>query len=187
MLPPPPGTIPVNVTFGDHSGSHSEKYRVKLEKLAGDPSGPAERYRTNRSFGDTQTDTFRLPPGSKYKVTLEHWDTDPDYDGDPNPDYDHELEFETPEGFVFVDDPQGIAGQVNGNETFTAAGKSATLFIPKFLPGKISFSNSSIGDLTSDDVNTTYDAPHWEDSNEDGDADDSGERKYPVAYVRKNA
>lgn len=49
---------------------------------------------------------------------------------------------------------------------------------------EVSFSGSTIGNLTSDDTSVTYDAPHWQDGNDDGDADDAGERKYPIAYVR---
>jgi len=63
--------------------------------------------------------------------------------------------------------------------------KSATLYVPLFKPLEVSFSNSTIpGWLTSDDTIVTYDAPHWQDDNDDGDADDPGERKYPIAYVQ---
>ena len=93
--PPPNGTVPVNVTFGDPSGSNSEKYQVKLTPLEGDTSGNGVRFRTNRDYGVPQTDTFQLPKGAKYKVTLEWIATDPDYDGDPSPDYDYQLELPT--------------------------------------------------------------------------------------------
>lgn len=39
--------------------------------------------------------------------------------------------------------------------------------------------------ITSDSGTTTYTAPHWLDSNLDGDAEDTGDRKYPVAYRRE--
>ncbi len=190
--PPPNGTVPVNVTFGDHSGSHSEKYRVQLTPLEGDTTGHTVRYRTNRQYGQPQTDTFRLPKGAKYKVELIHIGTDPKYRDDPRPDYDYQLEIDDANCLV-VDDPQDIMGFNNDSETFFASGKDATLYVPLFKSKEVSFSNSTIpGWLTSDGTPNpsggvdyvTYDAPHWQDNNDDGDADDPGERKYPIVYVR---
>jgi hypothetical protein len=183
--PPPNGTAPVNITFGDPSGSHSEKYRIKLVPLEGDTSGHSERFRTNRDYGVPQTDTFHLPKGAKYEVTLVHVGTDPDYDSNPNPDYDYVLTVDTSQGCLVLDDPQGISGNHNEGYSFFASGKTATLYVPLFKPKEVEFSNSTItGWLTSDDTSVTYDPPHWQDSNDDGDADDPGERKYPIAYVR---
>ena len=87
---PPAPVIPVSVTFGDPSGSHSEKYRVTLTPEEGDPN-PQARYRTNQKYGQLQTDVFNLPKGSRYKVTLTHISTDPHYHDKPKPDYDYEL------------------------------------------------------------------------------------------------
>lgn len=182
--PPPSGTVPVNVTFGDPSRSNSEKYQVKLVPLEGDTSGHSERFRTNRAYGEPQTDTFHLPKGAKYEVTLIHISSDPEYEDTPKPDYDYELEIETSQGCLVVDDPNGLMGGDNGNATFTAAGKVATLYVPLFLPKEVSFSGSTVGNLIRDDASVTYDAPHWQDGNDDGDADDTGERKYPISYVR---
>ncbi len=183
--PPPNGTVPVNVTFGDPSGSNSEKYQVKLTPLEGDTSGNGVRIRTNRDYGVPQTDTFQLPKGAKYKVTLEWIATDPDYDGDPSPDYDYQLEFDLDANCLVVDDPDGIITDFNGDsEEFFAEGKDATLYVPLFKPMEVTFSNSTIGSLTNDDVSITYDAPHWQDGNDDGVAQMPGERNYPIAYVR---
>lgn len=131
--PPPNGTVPVNVTFGDPSGSNSEKYRVKLTPLEGDTSGHSERFRTNREYGEPQTDTFQLPKGAKYKVTLEWIATDPEYDGDPSPDYDYQLEIDTGADCLVLEDPDGIITAFNGDsEEFFAEGKDATLRVPLF-------------------------------------------------------
>jgi len=131
--PPPSGTVPVNVTFGDPSGSNSEKYRVKLTPLEGDTSGNGERFRTNRDYGVPQTDTFQLPKGAKYKVTLEWIATDPEYDGDPSPDYDYQLEIDTGADCLVLEDPDGIITAFNGDsEEFFAEGKDATLRVPLF-------------------------------------------------------
>jgi hypothetical protein len=128
--PPPAGTIPVNVTFGDHSGSHSEKYRVQLTPLEGDTGGV--RFRTNRQYGQTQTDTFRLPKGAKYKVDLVHVATKPNYRDFPNPDFDYTLQVFTnsadEDSALIPEDPQGILGIHNESDDFFAAGKNATLY-----------------------------------------------------------
>lgn len=129
---PPPPTVPVQVNFGDHSGSHSEKYRVYLDPLEGD-ANTQRRYRTNRNYGVTQTETFHLPAGAKYKVTLVHIATDPQYEGPPEPDYDYTLEFTTggsdPAIKSIPDDPQGMLGVHDESEQFFASGKDATLYI----------------------------------------------------------
>jgi hypothetical protein len=181
--PPPSGTVPAHFTFGDPSGSHSEKYRVQLTPLEGDPGGV--RFRTNRQYGQPQTDTFHLPKGAKYKVELIHIGSSPRYRDTPKPDYDYQLEIDEDANCLVVDDPDGIMGFNNDSNSFFASGKEATLYVPLFKPKEVEFSNSTIpGWLTSDDTSVTYDAPHWQDSNDDGDADDPGERKYPIAYVR---
>jgi hypothetical protein len=48
---------------------------------------------------------------------------------------------------------------------------------------EVSFSGSNTT-LVSDEQDTTFSAPHYLDANEDGDADDPGERSYPISYVR---
>lgn len=129
---PPPPTIPVQVSFGDPSGSHSEKYQVILEPLEGD-ANTQKRYRTNRKYGETQTETFHLPAGAKYKITLKHIATDPDYDYDPNPDYDYTLEFSSNSTDAAIkaipEDNAGILGEHYESEDFFADGKDATLYI----------------------------------------------------------
>lgn len=129
---PPPPTIPVQVNFGDHSGSHSEKYRVWLEPLEGD-SNTQKRYRTNRKYGQTQTETFHLPAGAKYKITLTHIGTDPNYDDDPKPDYDYTLEFTSNSTDAAIkaipEDTAGMLGVHGESEDFFAEGKDATLYI----------------------------------------------------------
>ncbi len=129
---PPPPTIPVEVNFGDHSGSHSEKYRVYLEPLEGD-ANTQKRYRTNSNYGQTQTETFNLPAGAKYKITLKHIGTDPEYDGPPKPDYDYTLDFTSNSNDAAIaaipEDNAGILGVHDESEDFFAEGKSATLYV----------------------------------------------------------
>jgi hypothetical protein len=132
-LPPPSGTAPVNITFGDDSGSHSEKYRVKLTPLEGDPGGP--RIRTNRAYGASQTDTLQLPKGAKYKVELIHIGTKPGFREEHGfSNYDWTLSIDTSTNCLVVDDPQTIMTTVEDwpNSTFQAEGKNATLYVPLF-------------------------------------------------------
>ena len=129
---PPPPTISVEVKFGDHSGSHSEKYEVQLEPLEGDANTQKRSYKNSR-YGQTQTETLHLPAGAKYKITLTHIATDPDYHDDPNPDYDYTLEFKSNSTDTAIkaipEDPAGILGVHGESEQFFASGKDATLYI----------------------------------------------------------
>jgi hypothetical protein len=127
--PPPNGTIPFNITFGDHSGSHSEKYQIRMEPQEGDSQ---VRQRTNRAYGEVQTDTIRLPKGAKYKVTIRHVSTDPNYDSEPKPDFDYTLEVDTSNNCLVLEDADGIAGVHDESEEFFANGKNATLYVPLF-------------------------------------------------------
>lgn len=125
--------IPVTVTFGDHSGSVSERYTVKLEPLEGDPSQLVRTF-TNVYHGGLGTSTFNLPAGSKYKVTLVHESTNLLW----GPDYDYTLKFPSlstsvPNTAIVIDDPDGMLGEhwaIYHGGAFYAKGRSATLSIP---------------------------------------------------------
>ena len=129
---PPPPTIPVVVTFGDHSNSHSEKYKVWLEALEGD-TYPGKRWRANNKYGQVQTKTFHLPAGAKYKITLTQIGTDPNYNGDPSPDYDYTLESTSNSTDTAIkaipEDTSGMLGVHWESEDFFAEGKDTTLYI----------------------------------------------------------
>lgn len=146
--PPPAGTVAVNITFGDDSGSHSEKYRVRLVPLEGDTTGNSNRYRTNREYGVPQTDTFRLPRGAKYRVELQHVSTNIEEGG---PDYDYVLEIDTSQGCLVLEDPDGISGYHYESDPFFAQGKSGTLYVPLFewvtpKQSPVSSPNDTVGD-----------------------------------------
>ncbi len=129
-VPPPNGTVPVSVTFGDHSGSHSEKYRITLTPVEGDTQ---VRQRTNRAYGQTQTDTFHLPKGAKYTVVLKWVSTDPEYRDEPNPDYDYTLEFTAPvNAHLAIEDLGTILGVHDEGDYFYADEKEAKLHVPLF-------------------------------------------------------
>jgi hypothetical protein len=131
--PPPNGTVAVNILFGDDSGSHSEKYRLQLTPLEGDPGGV--RFRSNRSYGAAQLDTFRLPKGAKYKIELKHIGTDPKFMREHGfSNYDWKLQVDTSQNGLVIEDPDNIVTTEEGwpNDTFQAEGKDATLYVPLF-------------------------------------------------------
>jgi hypothetical protein len=120
------GTVTVPFTFGDHSGSHSEKYRLAVSPESGDPR-PAQ-VRVNHYYGQTETVSLVLICGARYTVTLGHAGTKPDQG---SPDYDYTLTVSASGLPVIVDDPEGIIGVNDDSDPFFAAGKSVTLGIVK--------------------------------------------------------
>ena len=115
---PPGGVVPVMVTFGDPSGSHSEKYQVRLIAME---DAQMTFHRTNRKYGQTQIEIFRVPRGSKFKVELHHAGTDPELNMD-KPDYDYQLDIEgaeiDPNVEVITDDESGILGEHGESDEF---------------------------------------------------------------------
>gem|GEM_PF-2299045 len=65
----------------------------------------------------------------------------------------------------------------------TASGDLLVSVPSSIIPG-VSFSGTKYHQLKSDDVLTTYSAPHWFDENGDGDVVDEDDRNYPVAFTR---
>jgi hypothetical protein len=66
--------------------------------------------------------------------------------------------------------------------------KPITLYIIKVDPKEVSFSGTKFHVVEEDDFPKKYDAPHWQDNSSplDGDADDPGERTYPVCFTRNS-
>ena len=130
--PPPDGTTPMNIRFGDPaSSSGSEKYKLFLYPLEGDPNGPPRRLRTNQQYGVSRNVTFNLPKGSKYKVVLEHHRT---IHPSGDPDFDYEIELLSLCA-TLEEDQGGMAGNhfhSGFTGSFHAAGKSCTLYVPLF-------------------------------------------------------
>ena len=57
---------------------------------------------------------------------------------------------------------------------------------PSASVGDVSFSGTKYHAVKEDDGSADYDGPHWQDNSTplDGDADDSGDRQFPVSFTR---
>jgi len=124
----PRDTQAISFSYGDPSGSHSEKYRLTVTPLSGDPC-PAQR-RLNRGYGEVESVSLVLIRGAKYTVTLSHVSTDPEYQDTPRPDYDYTLTISGSPSLL-AEDPDGMLGSHNEGDFFYAAGKHATLALLK--------------------------------------------------------
>ena len=123
----PNSRVPVPFTFGDPSTSHSEKYELSVEPVAGNGSGrdapPRSFVWVNLDYGQCETRTAMLKPGWRYSVRLAHAATSLEN----GPDYDYLLEVPS-EGLspsVALSDPNGLLGSHSASDVFTAAGKVA--------------------------------------------------------------
>jgi hypothetical protein len=128
----PRDTQVVSFSYGDPSGSHSEKYRLTVTPVSGDPR-PAQR-RLNRDYGEVESVSLVLIKGAKYAVSLDHIGTDPAFMTEYGfSNYDWELDIGSSQGCLALDDPDQIVTTFIDwpNDTFLAAGKHATLALLK--------------------------------------------------------
>lgn len=70
-------------------------------------------------------------------------------------------------------------GQTNGQDWATVTGV-------KLLLKEVSFSGPKYHSILKDDGTQAYTAPHWQDNSSppDGDAEDTGDRKWPICFTR---
>ena len=175
----PASRVPVAFTFGDPSGSHSEKYRLVVKpsrKPDGQKPASVEEPRSfewvNAEYGACETKTAMLLRGWTYEVRMFHAGTDIE---DGSPDYDYSLSCLPPSCVgVVTNDPQRLFGS-NGNsgESFEAEGKVAEILV---LDGCL------VGDYDRRDGFTDYDLSrvyrnrplrHWiNDDDDDGDTNE---------------
>ena len=166
----PGSRVPVRFTFGDPSGSHSEKYRLKVTPV---PPGIGDTPRglswPNANYGECETKKAMLKPGWKYEIRLFHSGTDPRYDDTPRPDYDYRLRPVTDglPGNVAFDDPEGLFGEDWTSDTFGGEGKVAYVSVYEVQVKEIMFDHDR-EKCTSDAVSVrksareAYDALHGE-------------------------
>ncbi len=74
-------------------------------------------------------------------------------------------------------------GTITIEHQSSGAKDQAFYTVAAIIVREVSFSDSNTT-LVSDEQDTTFSAPHYLDVNEDGDANDPGERSYPISYVR---
>ncbi|MDD2598156.1 MAG: hypothetical protein PHO37_02865 [Kiritimatiellae bacterium] len=109
--------------FGDHSGSSSEKYCLRLSPMNGiDPRGTISM--VNLNYGQCETKTNLLYRGEEYTLTLEHAGTTES----GSPDYDYILRVTVPQPRV-IDDPDTIICENEDSTSFYAQGKQAYIRI----------------------------------------------------------
>lgn len=70
---------------------------------------------------------------------------------------------------------------VSNSNGATTASEEATV-----LEVKVKTVSFSGGHTVYEDNGTRYSAPHWQDNNDDGNATEAGERRFPVAYTRNS-
>ena len=152
----PGSRVPVPFYFGDHSGSHSEKYLLTVAPVAGSGEGAVPRTFSlqNSQYGECETKKVLLKPGWRYEVRLRHAGTDPEYTDTPRPDYDYTLRPVTNNlpPYVLVSDPDSLFGVDNASSTFAAKDKVATINVYKFTVEEIMFNHDS-DTCTADAVN----------------------------------
>ena len=125
----PASRVPVSFTFGDPSGSHSEKYRLVLEPVS--ESGPGETPPTkswlNENYGECETKTAMLTKGWTYEIRLCHAGTNME---DGSPDYDYLLSWSVPPccGCV-TNDPAGLICEDYTSSSFAGEGKVAKILV----------------------------------------------------------
>lgn len=120
---------PVYFTFGDPSGSHSEKYRLFVEPVSAGDYAPMSFSWLNENYGQCEVKEALLSPGWTYMVRMCHAGTNGT--GAGYPDYDYQLECNTntlPRN-VLIDDPCFLFGSDYSSTQFTAAGKTAYITV----------------------------------------------------------
>lgn len=124
----PNSRVAVSLRFGDHSGSHSEKYQLTLTPVDGPGDIPSSFTWLNENYGQCETRTAMLKPGWKYEARLYHAGTNGS--GDGYPDYDYTLQtVDALPSRVVVDDPNSLFGIDDTSGIFAGEGKAATISV----------------------------------------------------------
>ena len=125
----PGSRVPVSFTFGDHSGSHSEKYTLSVTPESGLGTRPSSFAWLNENYGVCETKTAYLKPGWRYAVRLDHSGTK---EGLPT-DYDYTLrQTGTLPSNVVITDDQSLFCVDDTSSSFAGAGRVAYVDVLKF-------------------------------------------------------
>ena len=177
----PASRVPVSFTFGDPSGSHSEKYRLVLEPVP--ESGPGETPPTktwlNENYGECETKTAMLTKGWTYEIRLSHAGTNVE---DGSPDYDYLLSWSVPSccGCV-TNDPSGLICEDYTSDSFAGEGKVARILV---LDGGIWADYNRTDGIDDSDKSKAYRGKtlrHWYNDDDDEGAVNEGPGDIPAA------
>ena len=103
----------VKLTTGDYSGSHSERYFMTV--------GPFKHQSSD--YGKVGSGVYQYLPGT-YQITITHIDSNLN---SPDSDYQAQVQNQSGDANVEVQDPQGILGYHDESTCDFTVGKSATL------------------------------------------------------------
>ena len=171
--------VPVIFTFGDHSGSHSEKYRLELTPVAprdrtvSDGEMPKSVSWVNAEYGECETKTAMLARGFDYELRMYHAGTNEE----DSPDYDYRLTISYPPTVgIVTNDPSGlIKASDMTSDYFSGAGKVATI---RVLDAAIYGDYDRNGKIDENDRVALYKnrfLRHWvNDDEDDGDVNEGG-------------
>ena len=143
----PNSRVRTSLCFGDHSGSHSEKYRLTVTPVEGRGERPSSFAWINADYGACETRTAFLKPGWRYEARLAHAGTKSGVETD----YDYTLTQtgDLPPNVVLVDD-DSLFGVDDTSTAFAGEGKVANLYVLDFtvVSDKLrSYDNSEEGQL----------------------------------------
>lgn len=114
--PDPNDIVNVQLTIGDHSGSHSERWAMEVGPISLRAPG----------YGEVITRTFTFRRGASYDVTIRHLGTNLS-----TPDYDYHAQVSPSDSSrALVLDPDGMLGYHTESSTNYAQGREAYLYIP---------------------------------------------------------
>lgn len=117
--PPADETIQLELTVGDHSGSHSERYDLAMGNVL----------HQALVFGEVTKAVYTaFRKGRTYSVRIIHRGSNLSI-----PDYDYTAEIKPVEGsteLIIIEDHDGILGQHNESHYFAAEGKTAQVHLP---------------------------------------------------------
>lgn len=176
VAPPAQEMADLELTVGDPSGSHSERYNLNV--------GPYQHQAP--VFGVVATRVFPFRKGKKYTVDIKHTGTDPAFfanHGFSNFDWIAGIRTVNPEDCIHIDDPDNILRTFIDwpNDVFLAAGKTADLYVHDFdldidSDNNNQFNNPTRSQQEEDDENISGnpDKPGKRIAVNDGDWDNDG-------------
>jgi len=127
------------LTVGDHSGSHSERYDLRV--------GPVLHQAT--VFGKVEDGTYTLERGKSHEVQIIHRGSNLD-----TPDYDYTAKIELPDlsqSLVILEDQEEILGvEDDSSDLFAVRGKTATVHLPQVDLDVINVDGSEVTDEKED-------------------------------------